>query len=162
MSVWREGFSRAAVYGCSCAKGKREVWQCKAKEMEAAKAAKDFRLAAGRFFLPLALFSFCSSIRLKNIPGISIRFSMRRRAVKCLFHQYFRLYPQAKAEPPLWPNCAFCSLRIQTGPKPCIPGCLSALPHLITTCRMAVSFPARFMRLSRQRKLRSQPLSVLA
>src|SRR5215472_12920586 len=44
---------------------------------------------AGANFLPLALFSFCSSIRFKNITGIPPRISLRRRALNawsaCLF-----------------------------------------------------------------------------
>ncbi len=117
------------------------------------------KMHAGDFsnFLPLALFSFCSSIWFKNIPG-----SMRRRAFKCLFRQHFHPYPRSKAEPRLWPNCGFCYLGIQNGRKPCRPIFLSALPHLIATCRMVVLPATHSMRLSRQRKLRSQPRSVLS
>ena len=97
-----------------------------------------------------------------NIPGILARYSMRRKAVKCLFRQHFPLYPRSKAEPPLWPNYTFCCLRIQGGPKPCMPSLLSILPHLIATCRMAALPAAHSMRLSRQRKRHSQPLSVFS
>jgi len=113
-------------------------------------------------FLSLALFSFCSSIKFKNIPRISPRYSMRRRAVKCLFHLHFRLRSWSKAEPPLWPNCVFCCLGIRGGRKLCPPSFLSALSHLIATCRMAALPAAHSMRSSRQRKRRSQPLAVLS
>ncbi len=87
-------------------------------------------------FYPLALFSFCSRMRFENIPGISTTYSMRRRALKCLFRQDFHPYLRPKAEPRLWPNCGFCYLGIQNGRRPYKTSFLSALPHLIATCRM--------------------------
>ena len=122
----------------------------------------DARMRGFRTFLPLALFSFCSNIEARNIPGILTRYSMQRRAVKCLFRLHFRLRPRSQAEPPLWPNCAFCCLSIRDGLKPCMPRFLSALPHLIATCRTAVLPAAHSTRSSRQRKRRFQPLAVLS
>ena len=94
-------------------------------------------------------------------PEYRPHYSMRR-SLKCLFCQHFRLRLRSKAEPPLWPNCAFYCLAIQDGPKPLMPSFLSVLLHLIATCRMAGSPAAHSMRSSRQRKRRSQPLSVLS
>src|SRR5262249_12545359 len=111
---------------------------------------------------PLALFSFCSSIRLKNIPGISTLYFPARKAVKWLAQQHFLLpLPRRQAVARLWPHCVIGSCAKAAGLRMRRRDCLSASAHLIPTCPMAVSAAPRCMRSFRRRKLHSRLPSAL-